>query len=1216
MARILIVEDSEEGRYLLQTLLQGSGYEVMVTANGAEALQLARVDPPDIIVSDIMMPIMDGFQLCREWKQDEGLKNIPFIFYTAAYTSPQDQEFALSLGADRFIAKPTAPSAFGEMLHKVIREHKAGTFAEPKEPTFREDPVYLQEYSERLVRKLEEKVTELEKANQELAVLHAIAATASRSLELDTILQDVLKHVLETMKLEAGLIMLINEQTATARLAAHRGLSPATLEEIGDIDPSSVALDDLAEQLDAALIVEDVAVAPRLAQMAMRAEGLQSCVSIPLQAKGRLLGVINAFSQGPSPFRPVDALLLSAIGDQVGVAIENAQLFAEVHRRVDELVFLNEVGQILSSTLKLEQVLTILMDQTAAMLDAEAGSVSLLNEESGELVFMVAAGPKADEIKGLKLPPGQGIAGWSAQEGHPVLVPDVSKDARWYGQVDQETGFVTRSLLCVPLIAKDRVIGVVQVLNKRTGTFSEYDLSLLSSLTTVAATALENAQLYEKIRAFNEELEQRVEERTSELLTLHTIAATVSQSLDLETIVNRALEQVLALMGRRAGSFYLLDPKTDQLHLVAHQGLGEELAQAMAQFRIGQGLVGLVTSKGEPIVVEDISIAPRTLVQEVRDSDLRSVAAVPLQAAGQVVGVMTIGDFQKRPFSQEDTNLLTAIGHQIGVAVENARLYARVREEKSLTELLYDVGRCLNASLNLSEVLHSSLSLITSRLGAQRGSILFSDPDLAEYNTLTIGAIPEAVFRPDQGIVGESLAGWVVEHGEGTIVFDTQRDERWLAYLREEQPVRSAICLPLKERGRVIGVLTLVHLEPGYFNEEHRELLNSIAGQISSTVEKLRLYEQTVQARERLDTIFRSVGDALFVTDPEGTILFTNDAFQELTGYHFDEAIGQNPRLLQSGQTPPETYRDLWGTILAGHVWRGELVNRRRDGTLYDADLTVAPVVDNGGNIVNFIGSQRDITPLKEVGRMKDELISTVSHELRTPMASVLGFSELLLTRKLSEEKRLLYTETIQQEARRLSALISNFLDIQRMEARQQEYHLESLALPEVISAVQATFATQSKKHSIVVDIPEKLPLVKADWDGISQVLNNLLSNAIKFSPQGGEVRISCAVMEVKGKTVAFLTPENHPLSPEPMGDGRWVVVSVSDEGLGIPEKALPHIFERFFRVDSSDRREIKGTGLGLAICKEIVQAHGGHIWVESEEGVGSTFRFTLPSNR
>ncbi|HID61708.1 MAG TPA: PAS domain-containing protein, partial [Anaerolineae bacterium] len=151
-----------------------------------------------------------------------------------------------------------------------------------------------------------------------------------------------------------------------------------------------------------------------------------------------------------------------------------------------------------------------------------------------------------------------------------------------------------------------------------------------------------------------------------------------------------------------------------------------------------------------------------------------------------------------------------------------------------------------------------------------------------------------------------------------------------------------------------------------------------------------------------MDAIFHSVGDVLFVTGPEGTILYVNDAFQELTGYSPDEAIGQNPRFLQSGQTPPETYRDLWETILAGRVWRGELVNRRKDGTLYDADLAVAPVVDNEGNIVNFIGSQRDITPLKEVGRMKDELISTVSHELRTPMASVLGFSELLLTRKLN----------------------------------------------------------------------------------------------------------------------------------------------------------------------------------------------------------------------
>ena len=117
-------------------------------------------------------------------------------------------------------------------------------------------------------------------------------------------------------------------------------------------------------------------------------------------------------------------------GDQVGVAIENAQLFAEAQRRVDELVSLNQMGQMLSSTLELEQILTILMDQTAIMLDAESGSVLLLDEESGELVFMVAAGPRADKVKGLRLPPGQGVAGWSAQEGQPALVPDVRKNAR------------------------------------------------------------------------------------------------------------------------------------------------------------------------------------------------------------------------------------------------------------------------------------------------------------------------------------------------------------------------------------------------------------------------------------------------------------------------------------------------------------------------------------------------------------------------------------------------------------------------------------------------------------------------------------------------------------------------------------------------------------------------------------------------------------------
>jgi len=229
------------------------------------------------------------------------------------------------------------------------------------------------------------------------------------------------------------------------------------------------------------------------------------------------------------------------------------------------------------------------------------------------------------------------------------------------------------------------------------------------------------------------------------------------------------------------------------------------------------------------------------------------------------------------------------------------------------------------------------------------------------------------------------------------------------------------------------------------------------------------------------------------------------------------------------------------------------------------------------------------VTHEREVQRLKDELVSTVSHELRTPLSSVLGFSELLLTRQLSEEKRQLYIQTIYKEAQRLSALINDFLDIQRMEKGRLTYHFEEVNLGELAREVVATYSSLSEAHTLTLDLPPDLPPVQADPERLRQVLGNLLSNAIKFSPRGGRVNVSVQV------------------------EGGEVLVTVSDEGIGIPAEALPHLFEKFFRVDSSDQREIRGTGLGLAICKGIVEAHQGRIWAQSQEGAGTTITFSLP---
>lgn len=231
----------------------------------------------------------------------------------------------------------------------------------------------------------------------------------------------------------------------------------------------------------------------------------------------------------------------------------------------------------------------------------------------------------------------------------------------------------------------------------------------------------------------------------------------------------------------------------------------------------------------------------------------------------------------------------------------------------------------------------------------------------------------------------------------------------------------------------------------------------------------------------------------------------------------------------------------------------------------------------------------RDITSEYEMDQMKSDLVSTVSHELRTPLASVLGFTELMLTKDLKPEKQKKYLETIHKEASRLTNLINDFLDIQRMESGKQTYEKKRLDLVSIVKDVVRTFKATNQKHQFVITSQQESIFIDGDEEKLIQLFTNLISNAVKFSPNGGAISI-------------FIRIENSE-----------VKCAIKDEGLGIPADELDNLFQKFYRIDNSDRRKIGGTGLGLAICKKITKAHNGEITVSSVLGKGTTIFVTLP---
>jgi signal transduction histidine kinase/CheY-like chemotaxis protein len=326
--------------------------------------------------------------------------------------------------------------------------------------------------------------------------------------------------------------------------------------------------------------------------------------------------------------------------------------------------------------------------------------------------------------------------------------------------------------------------------------------------------------------------------------------------------------------------------------------------------------------------------------------------------------------------------------------------------------------------------------------------------------------------------------------------------------------------------------------------------------------------------------------------DGDGIIRYCNTKTEELLGVERTRLLGTHarsaltqaqPRLVNADKIGP-----AWKRALRNYDNRSTLEVELKDPSR-SIQAEVFPVADTSGTWRGVGVVLRDVTSERDLVRTKDELVSVVSHELRTPLASVVGFAELLRTRELKEAQRQQFLTVILEEGRRLTALINDFLDLQRMESGRQEIVPRPTDLAALLEQC-ALLAGEDPARPVRIELNDGLPLVRADSDRVKQVVTNLLSNARKYSPGGGEIGVS--VREAEGQ----------------------VIVSVQDHGLGIPPEALPRLFEKFYRVDNSDRRSITGTGLGLAISRKIVEAHGGRIWAESAGlGQGSQFSFSLP---
>lgn len=509
--------------------------------------------------------------------------------------------------------------------------------------------------------------------------------------------------------------------------------------------------------------------------------------------------------------------------------------------------------------------------------------------------------------------------------------------------------------------------------------------------------------------------------------------------------------------------------------------------------------------------------------------------------------------------------------------------------------LLYDISREFVTSLDLNTVLSRVLSLSTSNVGAERGMLIVLDDDKKPIDAAIVyqGELIQYTEKQLGEIITKGLAGWVLRSHETVLIADTSKDERWLH--RPDDDVersgpKSAICIPiLRALEHLVGVLTIVHPEPGFFKDAHLALLQAIADQAGIAIHNARLFSSLEIAHLRYRELFEDSIDPIIITNWEGDILEANRMAARSTG--FDIYALTRHSILELHEVNWEIVGKQFENLRSGYKtlsYEAEL-NIRDSSDVLPIEVFIHKVHINDDDFLQWI--LRDISERKNLDELREELIAMIYHDLRSPLSNVVSSLDMLKTLlpAFSDPSIVPIFNIAMRSTDRVKRLATSLLDINRLEVGQSITEQKAVSIYGIVEdafeAISPNF--KGKKQTTSNDLPDGFPELFIDEDMVRRILINLLENATKFTPMKGHISL--------GGTL----------------EDEFVKLWVQDSGSGIPPDAREIIFDKFFRI--KDSKVPKGIGLGLAFCRLAVEAHGGRIWVESKEGEGSQFIFTLP---
>jgi GAF domain-containing protein/HAMP domain-containing protein len=746
---------------------------------------------------------------------------------------------------------------------------------------------------------LQESYTNLEHRvadrTKELAALNAIAAEVSRSLDLQEILTDALDKTLEVVDIEAGGIYLLDEAADVLTIAVQRGFNPQFVAEVDNLRVGE-GFSGRVIQSGQPLVVRDISTDPRLTRMAAREEGFHSLVSVPLISKGKALGALFAATYGYREFTDQDVQLLTSIGHQIGVAIDNAHLYEAERQRRQEATLLTEVARLISGTLDLDEVLRLTAECAIEVFEVDCCCIFQYDEQKGTLrpaVYIGFDGSKAAREQPAEVdqvPPALSEVEFTpsprmrqkALEGlQPLMVEDVPSDPH----LSPQHLLALQSVLVAPIEVGGRRLGAMQLgtqpPRRRRFTAEEGELAL--AMANQAAVAIDSARLFKD--------EQR---RAEQFWVIGEVGRRITSILAIDEL----LGQMVGLI-QEAFNYYLVEiGLVEEEALVFKARAGRNRGSQFESFSLKvdkKSITGWVAATGEPLRVPDVSQEPRYV--KATDTETCSELAVPIMVKDKVTGVINVESDRLDAFDESDVAVLQSLAHQAAIAIQNASLFKAERRRAEQFRVISEVGRRITSILAVDELLGEIARLLKETLGYYLVGIALIEGDELIFRA-GAGAVWELPdFRPPRLKVGqEGITGWVAQSGKPSLVPDVDQEPRYYS-LPEASEIQSELAVPLETKEAVIGVLHVQSNRPNAFDESDMVILQSLADQAALVIENAQLYEQaqqvaTLEERQRLarelhDSVTQALYGVTLYAEAAARLLSVGDT--ELASDHLRE---------------------------------------------------------------------------------------------------------------------------------------------------------------------------------------------------------------------------------------------------------------------------------------------------------------------------------------